>query len=603
VSQRRRALLVALAAIAGACALPASAFAHAQLEETSPQRGAVVARQPAQVVFRFDETVEGNFGAVRVFDAKGARVDSGDAFHPSGRGSEMAVHLKPGLAQGTYTATYRVVSADGHIVSSGFSFSVGHASAAGQTVAELTGGAGSGAVTEVAFGIARGLQFLAIAIAVGALAFLLLVWPAALGAVAGGAPAWATASQAFVARLRRLLGLAALAGLVSAAAAVVLEGAEAAGVSGFDALRSQIVRETLGTRFGTFWGLAALAWLLLGAGTTVLLAARRAHAPALRAAELGATGLALGGAPRGGAGRALAVLALPAGYLLLMPALSGHGTSQSPVAVLLPANVLHVASMSVWVGGLAVLLLALPAATRRLEGGDRGRLLAAVLVRFSPLALGAVIAILVTGLVQSYVLVRTPAHLLDTAFGRAALIKFLLLLGLIGLGAYQRRRSVPRLARIAADGASPGATGVLLRRALRGELALIVCVLGVTAALTGYAPSIAAQSGPFSTTTTVGPAQLQLTLDPARVGSNELHLYLLKPRDGSQFTGAKEVAVAETQPQRSIGPLTQQANVAGPGHYVVPAATFGVPGTWQVQVTVRVSDFDEYTRKLEVKIR
>ncbi|MCW2951210.1 MAG: copper resistance protein CopC, partial [Conexibacter sp.] len=322
-----------------------------------------------------------------------------------------------------------------------------------------------------------------------------------------------------------------------------------------------------------------------------------------RTAELGATGLALPRSRRGAAGPVLAVLALPAAYLLLMPGLSGHGASQSPVAVLLPANVVHVTAMSVWVGGLAVLLLGVPAATRRLEPAERGRLLAAVLVRFSPLALGAVIAILLTGLVQSYVLVRTPAHLLDTAFGRAALIKFLLLLALIGLGAYQRRRSLPRLRRIAAEGASLGASGVLLRRALRGELALIVVVLGVTAALTGYAPSIAAQRGPFSTTTTVGPAQLQLTLDPVRVGSNELHLYLLNPRDGSQFTGAREVDVAETQPQRSIGPLQQQANVAGPGHYVIPAATFGVPGTWQLQVTVRVSDFDEYTRKLEVKIR
>jgi copper transport protein len=138
---------------------------------------------------------------------------------------------------------------------------------------------------------------------------------------------------------------------------------------------------------------------------------------------------------------------------------------------------------------------------------------------------------------------------------------------------------------------------------LRAELALIVVVLGVTAALTAYAPSIAAQSGPFNATTTVGPAQLQISVDPARVGPNEIHLYLLNPRDGTQYRGAKEVDVEERLPAKDIGPLTQVANLAGPGHYVVPGAVLGVSGTWEVQVTVRVSAFDEYLTTVEVPVR
>jgi copper transport protein len=231
-------------------------------------------------------------------------------------------------------------------------------------------------------------------------------------------------------------------------------------------------------------------------------------------------------------------------------------------------------------------------------------LLAAALGRFSPLALGCVIAIVASGLVQSLVLVRSPGHLLDTAYGRAVLIKIGLLIGLIALGAYNRRRSVPAIARRARDGAPPGHAGLLLRRALRAETALIVVVLGVTGALASYPPSIAAQqAGPVNKTAAVGPARLELTVDPARVGSNQVHLYLSNPRDGSQFTGAKEVTVAEKQPEKQIGPLTQSANKAGPGHYVVPAAPLGVPGDWQLEVTVRVSKFDEYTATIEVPVR
>src|SRR6185312_2862979 len=140
VSAGRTHVRLAAALAAGALLLaPSAALAHAQLQDTSPQRGAVVRTQPAQVSFRFDEAVEGTFGAVRVYDGTGRRVDAGDAFHPGGRGPVMAVHLKPQLPAGTYTATYRVVSADGHIVSSGFVFSIGHPSATRQTVGQLIG--------------------------------------------------------------------------------------------------------------------------------------------------------------------------------------------------------------------------------------------------------------------------------------------------------------------------------------------------------------------------------------------------------------------------------------------------------------------------------
>jgi copper transport protein len=601
VSRTRRLAAILAAALAACLAASAAAGAHAQLEGTVPARGAVVRAQPPAVAFRFDEPVEGTFGAVRVYDRNGGRADAGDAFHPNGRGSELAVHLKSHLATGTYIATYRVVSADGHIVSGGFDFSIGRAGGTGLTVGQLTAGHGSGAVTQAAFGLARGLQFLAIAIALGALPFLLTTWRPALRDVAGGEAAWRDASEAFARRLRRVVCGAALLGALSAAAAVVLEGAEAAGTSGFDALRPAIVRETLGTRFGTFWGIAALAWLALGVlGWIALGARRRAGAGAeLEPARLGADGIALPDPPH----VLLVGLALPAAFLLALPALGGHAATQSPSGLLIPANVVHVVAISVWAGGLATLLLVLPAATRRLDPAARSRLLAGVLVRFSPLALAAVAAILVTGVAQAYVYVRIPSHLLDTAFGRAVLIKALLLLVLIALGAYQRRRSLPRLRQIAAAGAPPGRAGVLLRRALRGEAALIVVVLGVTAALTAYAPSLAAQRGPFNATTTVGPAQLQITVDPGLAGANAIHLYLLNPRDGTQFTRAQEVDLEERLPAHDIGPLDQRADLAGPGHYVIPDAVLGVRGTWEVQVTVRVSAFDEYITTVEVPVR
>jgi copper transport protein len=575
----RRSLPAILACLV-ALLLPAAASAHARLEGTVPPQGAVVKQEPAAVVFEFDEPVEGNFGAVRVYDAAGERVDEGDAFHPGGEGPKLGVHLKPGLPDGSYTATYRVVSADGHIVSSGYVFSIGKAGKAPtETVGELIGGGGNGKVTEVAYGIARGLEYLAIALAVGGVAFLLLCWLPALGAAAGvGEESRRVAAAAFARRLRRVLWIAAGIGLVATAAQIVLEGAEAAGISGFSAITKTIIEETLGTRFGTVWGFAFLAWLAVAALAPLI--TRRSS---FKAASLPA--------------------AAPLTYLCLCPALSGHGSSQSPFALNFTVNAIHVGAMAIWLGGLATLLLVLPAATRSATTpADRGRLLAGPLARFSTVALAMVALIMATGLIQAYVYVRHLGDLLSTGYGRAVLAKFLLLLCVMGVAAYNRRSSVPRLEAIAERGESPGAPGVLLRWALRAEVALLAVVIGVTAALASYAPPVSAQAGPFAITTEVGPTTLEMDVDPARVGANTMHVYFFDAKTGAPYKQGKELTVTAILPDKEIGPLPLEAQDAGPGHWVIPGALLNAPGDWEIDLTLLVSEFEQLEETVEVPV-
>jgi copper transport protein len=595
----RRSLPVILACVV-ALLLPAAASAHARLEGTSPPQGAVVKQEPSAVVFEFDEPVEGNFGAVRVYDAAGERVDEGDAFHPDGEGPKLGVHLRPGLPDGSYTATYRVVSADGHIVSSGYVFSIGkEGRAPSETVGELIGGAGNGKVTEVAYGIARGLEYVAIALAVGGVAFLLLCWLPALGAAAGvGEESRRAAARAFARRLRLVLWVAAGIGLIATAAQIVLEGAEAAGMSAFSAITKSILEETLETRFGTVWGFAFLAWALIALLAPVLThlwrgsGDPRPNLPAVRE----------GGGPLIPS-LATPAIAIPLVYLCLCPALGGHGSSQSPVALNFTANAIHVAAMAVWLGGLGTLLLVLPSATRSAAtAADRGRLLAGPLARFSTLALAMVALIMATGLIQAYVYVRHLGDLLSTGYGRAVLAKFLLLLCVIGVAAYNRRTSVPRLEAIAGRGEAPGRPGVLLRRALRAEVALLAVVIGVTAALASYAPPVSAQGGPFSITTEVGPTTLEMDVDPARVGANSMHIYFFDAKTGAPYKQGKELTITATLPDKEIGPLPLEAQAAGPGHWVVPGALLNAPGDWEIDLTLRVSEFEQFEEAIEVPV-
>jgi copper transport protein len=598
-------LLLAAVLTAGlvAMGLAPSAFAHAQLLGTSPESGSTVAVQPREVIFKYNQNVGGTLGAVRVYNAKGQEVDNLDVSHPEGHEHWMGVGLQAGLPDGTYTATYRVISADTHIVYGGLVFNIGRAGAAPTvTVAGLISRNKSGKVTEVAFGVVRGLDYLSIALLLGGLAFVIVAWLPGLAAVAGPAREWSLAARMFKGRMSRLLGAAIALGLLVSLLGILLQGASAAGVSLWSSLKGTVLESTLESRFGEVWGLRAIDWLLLAILLSAGTALARRDTRGTSSHDAGAPRADMAALPARPPVWLLLAVGVCAAYLAATPALSGHASIQSPTGVFFPSDVLHVLAASIWVGGVACLLLALPAATRQLAGPERSRLLLATLVRFSPMALTAVVVIAATGVLQAYIDVRSLHALFHSTYGALIIVKISLLLCLICLGWVNRERVIPAFRRIAGAGEPPGANGLLARRTMRGELVLMMIVFGVTAALITYAPPIDAASGPFSTNTTLGPAELEMTVEPAKVGLNTIHIYLINATTGTQFTATKELVARALLPAKGIGPLPLEATPAGPGHYILSSAVLSPGGTWQIQITDRVSEFEQYSRTVKVPI-
>ncbi|PTL58822.1 copper resistance CopC/CopD family protein [Paraconexibacter algicola] len=599
MSHLRRILALAGVALVAFLALaPAGASAHAFLVGNQPFRDEVFKDgQPSEVVFRFNEPVEASFGAVRVFDTSAKRVDEQEILRPGGDTKKIGVKLKPGLAKGSYTATYRLVSADGHVINGGFVFHLGEPSKSGAlAVADLVEGTSAGATTTTVFAAVKALDYLAIALALGGVGFLLLCWLPGLRGVAGGDERWAAASEAYAKRGSTMLLGAVNLGLATALLGILIQGSIVSGQGFFDALQASTVREVLDTRFGTVWGLKLVVWLILGG---VLLVTPRT-VPVLRPVSLGADGRVL---DRPG-GLRLALLVAPVTALAFAPALSGHAGTSDPVAVLLPTDVAHVAAMSLWLGGLIALVALVPAATGKLDGGDRARLLSAVLLRFSPVALAAVAVLAVTGTVQAVLHLTSFSQLLDTGFGRAVLVKALLLLVLIGLGALNRQRTLPKLREIAATGGTPGQAGTTLKNTLRAEVGLIVAVLATTGALVGYSP-------PASYTTPkavnieqrVGPLDLNTTVEPATVGSNTMHIYLFDAKTGEPFDDTKSITAQATLKSANVGPLDIALRKSGPGHFTADAFQLTLAGEWEIRIVDRVSEFDEYATTIKVPIR
>ena len=577
-------------------ALPA-AWAHAQLLGTSPVSGSTVKVQPKEVIFEFNQNVGGTLGAVRVYDAQGNEVDDLDVSHPDGNEHWMGVGLKPHLPDGTYTGTYRVISADTHIVYGGLVFNIGHAGAAPKfTVAGLIGKNKSGKVTEVAFGVVRGLNYLTLALMVGGLVFLFFAWIPGLAAVAGAEERWSLASRVFASRLGRLFAVAIVLGVLVSVLGVLLQGASAAGVSLWASLKSSIIENTLESRFGKVWGLRAIDWMLLGA---VLLAARamgRDAIPTLRSRPRADAGRRRRCRHPSARARSLALLAIGALYLAITPALAVTRASRAPSRCSSPPT-----CCTCWRAASGS--EASPVCCSRCRApraGSRAPSAAGccsrTLARFSPIALGAVVVIAVTGVIQAYIDVRSFHGLLHTTYGALIIVKVVLLRCLIGFGWVNRERVIPALKRLVGDGRSPGGIGALARRTMRGELALMLCVFGVTAALISYAPPIDAATGPFSVNTSIGPAELEMTVEPAKVGLNTIHLYLDRRQDRRQFTATKELTATAKLPSKGIGPLPLKPIVAGPGHYILNSAVLSPGGTWEIEITDRVSEFEQFSR-------
>jgi methionine-rich copper-binding protein CopC len=122
---RHHARLGAVSAGAAIAALvillaPQPAAAHAALVSSSPSDGDVVASVPTEVSFTFDEGL-GSPAFVSVVGPDGADIADGDAV-VDGATVTQAVRLLP--EQGRYTASYRVVSDDGHPVTGTIRFTV-----------------------------------------------------------------------------------------------------------------------------------------------------------------------------------------------------------------------------------------------------------------------------------------------------------------------------------------------------------------------------------------------------------------------------------------------------------------------------------------------
>lgn len=262
--------------------------------------------------------------------------------------------------------------------------------------------------------------------------------------------------------------------------------------------------------------------------------------------------------------------------------LSGHALSLPPLAVSAPATVVHVLAAVVWLVALVWLWRRGPVWST------------AELRRVTPWAATALVALGVSGVVL--VLQRVPVDGLATStYGRLALLKSVLLLGAAALAAHHRFRVAPRLDD---DPSSSRA----LRRTLGIEVLVVAGALVAGAVLAQVPPpeEDRTDGGMFVERVAFGDGEVEVSVEPGRRGTNELHVIALGD-DGRLMADVDEFVLELSLPSDDIGPLVPEIVPVTNGH-VMSFAEIPLGGDWELEVIGRVGRFEERRATFEVSI-
>ena len=592
------------------------ASAHASLVSTTPADGQSVPTAPQIVSASFSESISADVGGLTVRNTDGDRVDEGNS---SISANTLQVTVPTDLPEGTYIATYRVLSADGHPVSGSWLFGVGTAPVDPSAIG--TGGTGDSA-WEVVGAVARFITYLSALLAAGLAFFLAFLHDQR-------ADRWKLVP---VVRISAIVGLFGIVGTIVAQAALLTGRGLSAATDG------KVLQSVLTDRLG--WAsavlLIGLAAVHLSTDTNRLLAAQ--------------------------------VLSFYGGLAVTVSfALWGHNTEAPYRWVAFTSDIVHVTAAAVWLGGLVGLTMVL---FRRTPHPVRST--AQILSRFSTAAAVSVIALVIAGGAMTWIETGSVKALFTTTYGRLVLVKMAITLGVVVMAAYNRYRLVPAIiagaeadpdepddavitipARAEVTAAGTGIDGdpvvpgterppsddrdggdhralgsespdpdddsdddepteselqswrwIELRRMVGYEALALVAVLGFTAVLVNTTPArtaVVSEAKVVNLNDDTATGTVNLVVSPARVGTNSIHVQYADEA-GKPLDVANTLTIELSLPAKDLGPITRQVVKISTGHYVLEGDELSLAGDWTITLAVRTSDFTEERTTFQVPV-
>ncbi|MFF2483435.1 copper resistance CopC/CopD family protein [Paenibacillus sp. NPDC058071] len=522
-----------------------SSYAHSSLTDASPAPDSRLAAAPQEIVLTFNERVEDKGYAVQIYNDQGRPVSQEKAVLDSGRRS-LRLPL-PQLADGSYTVTYRLLSADGHPIRASYVFAVGEASES------RLGYASASRLHEehdlaqnMPYWIVRGLYFAGLLSVTGWLG---------LQVYAPGAVARDPLRYRRVAKLLIGFHLAALLLLAWSDFGKLSEGLAQ------ESLKDMLLGTSIGLSYALALPFALAGWLTIGRGRVVITV------------------------------WIIAVFAAKG--------LNGHAMGFAVPSVTYALDIAHLAAASVWAGVLLAFAIIGP---KRLaenphaaESGPAADGKTAPALQLSRAALFAIAVLSVTGVATAALYTNGFHRLPESQWGQLMLAKTAAVLLVLATGAAIRRTLRKRTFRRK----SPW---------LLFDLGLLAAIVGITAILTYLNPL--AVSGPLFWHENVKGLHIAAIITPNKAGENNQFNVSIGgggQGGGTKSTAAAPRSVTlrlESADRPDIAPIdVPLKSVPSNGspaslydfHYSSEGSYLSLPGKWRLEVRVLDGKLNEFT--------
>jgi putative copper resistance protein D len=275
-------------------------------------------------------------------------------------------------------------------------------------------------------------------------------------------------------------------------------------------------------------------------------------------------------------------LQLAAAAALTAPlALIGHAGATPGAAgqLHLASDAVHLLAAGVWLGGLPALALLL-AAARPPQG-----LAVRAAAHFSTLGIASVVALLASGIVNSWMLLSSPRDLMATDYGRLLFLKIGLFAAMLAIAAVNRFHLTPRLAGAPARRALM--RNSLAETALGAGVLLLVGALGtMQPAAHHHVPDIAIPVDATFVHIHTEQAMADVMIDPGRAGVADASIRVMH-EDSSEFP-TDGIRLALDPPAPGPQPIERAAVHQSDGTWRVDRLELGTSGNWIVRVIVAV---------------
>jgi len=597
--------------------------AHAILLRSDPAKDAILSVAPQQVRMWFSEDLNPTLSTAVVVNAENQRVDNSDAHVSSNDPAEMDVTLMSNLSPAVYIVVWRSDSNDdGHILRGSFIFTLARPDG---TVPTLSGNTipgqnalGSGNLTGLYTGQVDGptlFNLIAITLVelgavfwVGAQLWLVFV----LQPVSEDHKEQSNTNQQVQLRFERLFSFPTLLVLLLANIGVLL--GQALNFTGgqWGPAFALTLLSNLATsgRFGTFWVMREIvigAALLLS--LCMLFFKRR---PKVINSLLPWANLILG-------------LAL---FIAITMSSHAAAVSKNVVFYAVPIDWLHLLAAAFWVGGIMYIATTYLPVIHRAPIAERARSLITVLPYYTPWAIAGVAIMAVTGPFNATFHLTSWVQFITTAYGRALVVKILLVGALlttssihVGLLRPRLKKEYWKYAYVAGRVAVDQATTVsdrptkllvqqvnlregrlskktrLLTEVLRWEPLLGVAVLVCVGLMNVFAGTLSPTSTqqqqptenikPFNTTvkTTDSKFTIMLNVNPNRFGTNIFTVSVVDNSTGKPTTNVG-VSLYTTMLDMDMGTDTVNLLPDEQGHFSA-SGDLSMGGNYQIRIQIR----------------